>query len=249
MAATGDSRPQRVLCFSAHPDDIDFGAAGTVAKWTAEGVQVTYCIMTDGDAGGFDEAQRHGIIELRHEEQRRAAALMGVSDVRFLGQRDGYLEASHEVIRGVVALIREVRPDIVLAMHPERNWERLQKSHPDHLACGEAVTRAIYPAVENPYAYPELEAAGLRAYKVPYLWLYAGPTERENHFVDISGHEDAKLQAIRVHASQHPDIEAMDGTVRGFLQENAQRAGLPAGSSAEAFHVVTVNGASTIAGF
>lgn len=238
-----------MLCFTAHPDDIDFGAAGTIAAWTAAGVQVSYCIMTDGDAGGFDPAHREQIIEMRAEEQRRAAALVGVSDIHYLHERDGYLEPTHEVIKQVVKLIREIRPDVVLAMHPERNWDRLQKSHPDHLAVGETVTRAVYPAVENPFAYPELAEAGLEAYKLPWLWLFAGPESRENHFVDVTAHVDAKLAAIRIHASQHPDIEGMERTVRAMLAQNGERGGLPAGTSAESFHVVSVNGSNTIAGF
>lgn len=243
------TRIERVLCFAAHPDDIDFGAAGTIAAWTAAGTQVSYCIMTDGDAGGFDPEQRDEIVRLRIEEQQRAAALVGVSDIHYLHQRDGYLEASHEVIREVVRLIRQIRPDVVLAMHPERNWDRIQKSHPDHLAVGEAVTRAVYPALENPFAYPELAAAGLEAYKLPWLWLFAGPEDRENHFVDITAHVDDKLAAIHIHVSQHPDVAAMDRTVRGLLLDTAQRGGLAPGRSAEAFHVVTVNGQGTIAGF
>ena len=239
----------RVLCFAAHPDDIDFGAAGTIAAWTAAGVQVSYCIMTDGDAGGFDPAQRAEIIALRAAEQERAAALVGVTDIHYLHERDGFLEPNHQVMYGVVKLIREIRPDVVLSMHPERNWNRIQKSHPDHLAVGEAVTRAIYPAAENPYAYPELAESGLQAYKVPWLWLYAGPEERENHFVDVTGQVERKLQAIHVHVSQHPDVEAMESAVRSGMVLNARRAGLPDGRSAEAFHVVTINGPRTIAGF
>ncbi|MFC8038695.1 PIG-L deacetylase family protein [Paenarthrobacter sp. NPDC057355] len=242
-------RVERVLCFTAHPDDIDFGAAGTIAAWTAAGVQVSYCIMTDGDAGGFDPADRAGIIELRAKEQQRAAALVGVTDIHYLHERDGYLEPSHGVIKQVVKLIREIRPDIVLTMHPERNWDRLQKSHPDHLAAGEAVTRAVYPAVENPFAYPELAEAGLGAYKLPWLWFISSPEARENHFVDVSAHVAAKLEAIRVHASQHPDVAGMERVVRGMMLANGERGGLPAGASAEAFHVVSVNGSSTIAGF
>lgn len=242
-------RVERVLCFTAHPDDIDFGAAGTIAAWTAAGVEVSYCIMTDGDAGGFDPVDRERIIELREEEQKRAAALVGVHDIHYLHERDGYLEPSHGVIKQVVALIRKIRPDIVLTMHPERNWDRLQKSHPDHLAAGEAVTRAVYPAVENPFAYPELADAGLEAYKLPWLWFISSPEALENHAVDVTGHVDAKVEAIRVHASQHPDVERMERVVRDMLGANGQRAGLPAGSSAEYFHVVAVNGSATIAGF
>ncbi|MGO4803593.1 PIG-L deacetylase family protein [Arthrobacter sp. 2MCAF15] len=243
------SRIERVLCFTAHPDDIDFGAAGTVAAWTAAGVQVSYCIMTDGDAGGFDPGQREEIVRLRIAEQERAAALVGVTDIHYLHQRDGYLEPSHEVMREVVRLIRELKPDVVVSMHPERNWNRIQKSHPDHLAVGEAVTRAVYPALENPFAYPELAEAGLEAYKLPWLWLFAGPEERENHFVDVTEHVDSKLAAIHIHVSQHPDVDAMERTVRGLMLGTGARAGLPAGRSAEAFHVVTVNGQGTIAGF
>ncbi|WP_426225478.1 PIG-L deacetylase family protein [Pseudarthrobacter sp. DSP2-3-2b1] len=243
------ARVGRVLCFAAHPDDIDFGAAGTIAAWTAAGVEVSYCIMTDGDAGGFDPAHRAEIITLRAAEQRRAAEMVGVTDIHYLHERDGYLEPTHEVMKGVVKLIRELRPDVVLAMHPERNWGRLQKSHPDHLAVGEAVTRAVYPAAENPFAYPELAEAGLTAYKLPWLWLYAGPEERENHFVDVTDHVRAKLDAIHVHVSQHPDVKAMEAAVRNGMSVNARRAGLAGGRSAEAFHVVAVNGPATIAGF
>lgn len=239
----------RVLCFVAHPDDIDFGAAGTVARWSAAGVVVDYCIMTDGDAGGFSDEHRPDIVERRREEQRAAARLVGVENVHFLGHRDGYLEPSQELVAGVVELIRGVRPQIVLSMHPERNWERIQKSHPDHLACGEAVTRAIYPAVENPYAFPELAARGLEAYRVPWLWFFGGPTQLENHFVDVTDHVEDKMRALRFHASQHPDVERMDSTVRAFLAANAQRGGLAEGRSAEVFQVVPVNTEATIAGF
>lgn len=240
---------ERVLCFGAHPDDLDFGASGTVAAWTAAGVHVEYCIMTDGDAGGFDTRTAEEITETRHAEQRAAAALVGVENVHFMGERDGFLEPSHAVMKQVVELIRKVRPQVVLAMHPERNWERIQRSHPDHLACGEAVTRAVYPAVENPFSYPELEAAGLPAYKLPWLWLYGAPTERENHAVDISSVFELKLEALRQHMSQHPDVAAMERYVRTACEQKAEDYKMEAGALAEAFHVVAINAADTIAGF
>ncbi|WP_052207600.1 PIG-L deacetylase family protein [Sinomonas humi] len=239
----------KVLAFGAHPDDLDFGVAGTVSAWVAQGIEVHYGIMTDGDAGGFDPAHRAEIVAMRRDEQRAAAARVGVSEVHFLGYPDGYLEPTHEVQRDVVRLIRMLRPDVVIAQHPERNWSSLQMSHPDHLASGEAVTRAIYPATENPYAYPELEEAGFAAYRVPWLWLYGAPEERVNHVVDITDHVEAKLEAIRVHLSQHPDIAATERFVRARLAATAAGAGLQAGRLAEAFHVVTVNSPETIAGF
>ncbi|MDN3481048.1 PIG-L deacetylase family protein [Arthrobacter sp. APC 3897] len=243
------SRVQRVLAFAAHPDDIDFGAAGTVAGWTAAGAEVTYCIMTAGDAGGFEPGDRSKVTELRSSEQQAAAKLAGVWDIRFLGERDGFLAVTHEVVEQVVALIREVRPDVVLSMHPERNWNRIQASHPDHLACGEIVTRAVYPAAENPFAFPRLAEQGLEAFKVPWLWFYGAPRERENHAVDISALVETKLAAIRVHASQHPDIAGMEAAVQSMLRDNARRFGLPDGASAEVFHVVGINTEQTIAGF
>lgn len=245
-----NSATQRVLAFAAHPDDLDFGAAGTVAAMTSAGVEVQYCIMTDGDAGGFDDRDPAETVRLRHEEQRVAAARVGVSTVHFMGERDGYLEPSHDVMRQVVRLIRQVRPQIVMAMHTERNWDRIQRSHPDHLACGEAVTRAIYPAVENPFAYPELLAEeGLEAYKLPWLWLYGAPKERENGFVNITEFFGQKMDALRAHFTQHPDVEAMEKFVLEQCRANGVRANMPSDELAEGFHLVAVNADDTIAGF
>jgi LmbE family N-acetylglucosaminyl deacetylase len=241
-------RVERVLCFTAHPDDIDFGAAGTIAAWTAAGVQVSYCIMTDGDAGGFDPLDRERIIELRAEEQKRAAALVGVTDIHYLHERDGYLEPTHGVIKQVVKLIREVRPDIVLTMHPERNWDRLQKSHPDHLAAGEAVTRAVYPAwrtrsLTRSWLRPDLRPTSCRG-------CGSSPARSPGEpRCGCFGSCRRKLDASRVHASQHPDIEAMERVVRAMMLGNGERAACLTERSAEFFHVVAVNGSTTIAGF
>lgn len=243
-------KTKRVLAFGAHPDDLDFGAAGTIAAFTAAGIEVQYCIMTDGDAGGFDDRDPQETAALRHAEQKQAAEKVGVKTVHFLGERDGFLEANHEVMRKVVRLIRQVQPTIVMAMHPERNWDRIQRSHPDHLACGEAVTRAIYPAVENPFAYPELlHEEELEAYKVPWLWLYGAPKERENGFVDITDFFDKKMDALRAHFTQHPDVAAMERFVLQQCIANGQRAQYDEQRLAEAFHLVAVNADDTIAGF
>ena len=124
---------ERALCVLAHPDDVDFGSAGTVATWTAAGTEVTYCIVTDGDAGGFDETPRHEMGPLRQAEQRAAAAAVGVEDVRFLGYPDGRLELSLDLRRDISRVIRQVRPQRVLTSSPERFWERIGASHPDHM--------------------------------------------------------------------------------------------------------------------
>jgi LmbE family N-acetylglucosaminyl deacetylase len=254
----------RVLAFGAHPDDLDFGAAATVAGLTRAGVEVTYCVMTDGDAGGFDPGDRHAIDDRRQQEQRDAATLLGVRDVEFMGERDGYLEPSHEVIEQVVALMRRHRPDAVIAMHPERDWSRLQRSHPDHLAAGEAVVRAAYPAVENPFAYPGLAEQGLQAFKLRWLVLFGGPAPLTNLVLDVTGTEQLKLQALRHHVSQHPDVPRMEAFVLGAMADlyrtwspgpeaggEGERQAGPAGVEryAEAFHLVAVNDESTISGF
>ena len=153
---------------TAHPDDVDFGAAGTVAAFTAAGVEVTYCIVTDGDAGGSDRPMpRVEMAALRQDEQRAAAAVVGVSDVRFLGHPDGMVQATLELRRDISRVIRQVRPERVITQSPERNWDAIFASHPDHLAAGEAAVCAVYPDARNPFAHPELlDEEGLEPWSV-----------------------------------------------------------------------------------
>ena len=142
---------------TAHPDDVDFGAAGTVAAFTAAGVEVTYCIVTNGDAGGSDRTMsRAEMAALRQDEQRAAAAVVGVTDVRFLGHPDGMVQATLGLRRDISRVIRQVRPERVITQSPERNWDAIYASHPDHLAAGEAAVCAVYPDARNPFAHPEL---------------------------------------------------------------------------------------------
>jgi LmbE family N-acetylglucosaminyl deacetylase len=234
------SAVSRALVVTAHPDDVDFGAAGTVAQWRAEGTVITYCVVTDGDAGGFDPAiPREQIPGIRRAEQIAAGACIGVTDVRFLGYRDGHLSASMDVRRDISRVIREVRPERVLIQSPERNWERIPASHPDHLAAGEAAMCAIYPDARNPFAHPELLGEeGLEAWIVPEVWLMGGP--HPTHAVDVTEYFDAKIQAICAHESQiaHPD--QVTERVREWLREAANRADLPEGRMAEMFQVVTI---------
>src|SRR5262245_8675844 len=171
-----DDGVERVLVITAHPDDVDFGAAGAVAVWTSKGIEVTYCIVTDGDAGGFDPSvPRDRIGGIRQAEQRAAADAVGVTDVRFLGYPDGRVEFSLELRRDLSRVIRQVRPQRVVTQAPERNYERIYASHPDHLATGEAALCAVYPDARNPYAHPELADDGYEAWTVPEVWIM-GPT-------------------------------------------------------------------------
>lgn len=238
MLPDGPGGVERALVITAHPDDVDFGAAGTVAGMVDAGIEVTYCVITDGDAGGFDPAvPRSEIPAIRRAEQIAAAKVLGVRDVRFLGYRDGELAVSHELRRDISRVIRQVRPQRALIQSPDRNWQRIQASHPDHLAAGDAAIQAIYPDARNPFAHPSLLAdEGLEAWTVEETWVFATPTP--NHWVDVTAAFDRKLAAIGAHASQLPDPEAIAGRVREWMTATAADGGLPEGRLAEAFMVV-----------
>lgn len=229
---------ERALVVVAHPDDIDFAAAGTIAMWVEAGIEVTYCLVTDGDAGGFDDTPRERMAGLRREEQTAAAAAIGVTEVRFLGHPDGRLYVTDEVRRDISRVIREVQPQRVLTQSPERSWDRLPASHPDHLATGEATTIAVYPDARNPFAHPELLADGLEAWTVRELWLMGGPTP--GHFVDVTETFDRKMAALFCHVSQVGHRPEIADVVRGWGTRTAQAAGLPEGRLAEAFQVVPI---------
>ncbi len=235
-----DTPIDRALVVTAHPDDVDFGAAGTVASWVQTGIEVTYCVITDGDAGGFDpNVPREQIPAIRRSEQIAAAAVVGVSDVRFLGYRDGELTVSHELRRDISRVIRQVRPQRILIQSPDRNWSRLPASHPDHMAAGEAAIQAVYPDARNPFAHPSLlHDEGLEDWTVTQVWVMASPTV--NTYVDITDVADAKLRAIGAHASQLPDPEAISQRVHGWLTATAAQAGFADGRLAEAFFVTEV---------
>jgi LmbE family N-acetylglucosaminyl deacetylase len=234
-----DSEVTRILCVAAHPDDLDFGAAGTTAGWTDAGIAVTYLLCTRGDQGGFDDTPREEMPRLREAEQRAAAEQVGVRDVRFLdGFRDGWLDPTHELQREIVRVIRQVRPQRMLIQSAERNWARIGASHPDHLAAGEASIRAVYPAARNAFAYPELLAdEGLEPWTVREVWLMADPNA--DHFVEIGKAFGRKLDALHAHASQTSHMDDLETMLRGWGARTAAAAGLPEGSLAEAFRIVS----------
>ncbi len=235
-----DGRPvTRVLAVMAHPDDVDFGAGGTVKAWTDAGIEVTYCLVTNGDAGGFDpDVPRSEIPGIRQSEQRAAGAALGVTDVRFLGYVDGELSVSHELRRDISRVIRQVRPDRMLIQSPDRNWQRIQASHPDHLAAGDAAIQAVYPDARNPFAHPSLlQDEGLEEWAVPEVWVLASPTP--NQFVDVTDNFAAKIAALRAHASQTSHMDDLEARIREWTGRQAQQAGLPEGRLAEAFMVVS----------
>ncbi|WP_308259146.1 PIG-L deacetylase family protein [Pseudonocardia sp. H11422] len=232
---------ERVLVVTAHPDDVDFGAAGTAAAWVKAGIDVAYCICTSGDAGGHDDTPRTEMGPLREAEQRAAAAELGVKDLRFLGYPDGRLLPGLELRRDISREIRRFRPDRVLTQSPEIWWRRIGASHPDHRAAGEATLAAVYPDARNPFAHPELLADdGLDAWTVPEMWIMGTPDERLNHAVDITDTFDRKLAALQAHASQTAHMGDLGARLRPWHTHWAKTFGLPEGRLAEAFQVVSV---------
>jgi LmbE family N-acetylglucosaminyl deacetylase len=231
-----------VLVVTAHPDDVDFGAAGAVATFTSAGVAVTYCIVTDGDAGGSDlDMSRADMAALRRDEQRAAAATVGVDDVRFLGHPDGMVVASLALRRDISRVIRQVRPQRVLTQSPERNWDSMYASHPDHLASGEAAVCAVYPDARNPFAHPELlKDEGLEPWTVGEIWIMGPMITGASTAVETTATVDRKVNALLCHRSQIGDPDGVADRIRTWARASGQAAGLPEGSSAEMFRVVSI---------
>jgi len=233
-----DADIERILVICAHPDDVDFGAAGTVACWTDAGIHVTYCLVTDGDAGGFDPSvPRSEMGPLRRREQTAAAAEVGVKDLVFLGHPDGMVEASLALRRDLSRVIRQVRPQRVLTQSPVRNLARIYASHPDHLATGEAALCAVYPDARNPFTFTELlTEEDLEAWTVAEVWLMGGP--EADHAVDVTDQVERKIAALRSHESQHTDPTGTAERVRGWLSLVGAQFELGEGRLGEAFRVV-----------
>lgn len=225
--------PRRVLVVGAHPDDIDFGVAGSVARWVREGVHVVYCVITDGSAGSNEpDTDLVALVKLRQEEQRAAAAAVGVEDVRFLGYRDGILQPTLELRRALTRIIRDVRPDRVVCQDPTTVFAGDGYiNHPDHRAAGEATIYAVFPSAESRPIFPELLEEGLEPHHVDEVYLNL--TMNPNTYLDISATIETKMSALLCHQSQ--------GTAESvaWLRERNAEAGNEAGYDyAEVFRVM-----------
>jgi LmbE family N-acetylglucosaminyl deacetylase len=228
---------QRVLVVVAHPDDADFAAAGTVATWVAQGIEVSYCLVTDGDAGGDDPTvPRAQVPVLRRAEQTAAAKEVGVDDIVWLGYRDGQVMVSLPLRRDIARVIRKIRPQRVVAPSPERSYQRVYASHPDHMAVGEATLCAVYPDARNPFAFPELAGDGLEPHMVDEVWLMTPPDP--DTFIDVTEAFERKVAALRAHASQTARMEDLPGMLRAWMGATAVQGGLAPGRLAESFRLV-----------
>ncbi|HAZ32225.1 MAG TPA: PIG-L domain-containing protein [Acidimicrobiaceae bacterium] len=228
---------ERALVITAHPDDVDFGAAGTIANLTDLGATVTYCIVTDGQAGGFDDSiPRPKMASTRREEQTEAASKVGVSDLVFLGWMDGEVESGLELRHDLSRVIRKYRPQVVLTQSPALNLRRIYASHPDHIAVAQSAIAAVYPDARNPYAFTDLITDGLEPWAVDEIWVMGHPEPDE--FVEITPQIERKISALLCHESQHRDPSGMMDRVREWNAETAQVAGFGGDAFAEAFTVV-----------
>lgn len=240
MTPLDDSEIKRVLVVMAHPDDCDFGAGGTIAQWTARGIHVSYCIITNGDQGGEESGiPLEQMATVRQKEQRDAGKALGVTDITYLNYRDGWLAPSMELRKDIVKAIRIAKPDRMVVQSPERNYERVFASHPDHLAAGETAVQAVYPDARNPFAFTDLKDAGFEPWRVREVWMTGSPNP--NHFVDITETFPKKIAALHAHVSQTAHNKELEKMVREWGERNAQANGLAVGRIAEIFQVMNTD--------
>lgn len=229
--------PDRVLVVAAHPDDIEFGAAGTIARWINEGATVRYLLVTRGDKGSDDPAtDMAALAELREREQRTAATEIGVDGVEFLDEPDGQVEPSLRLRERITHVIRSFRPEVVMTHDPtvlfvNNEWV----NHPDHRAVGQVTVDAVFPTARDPLNFREHLEAGLEAWKVAELFLWS--TNEANQLVDIGGTMERKIDALRHHGSQFRSFDEIARWVRRRSEELGERAGYHA---AEGFRRVTL---------
>jgi LmbE family N-acetylglucosaminyl deacetylase len=193
---------EKVMVVSAHPDDPDFGAGGSVARLADSGAEVTYVIVTDGRQGGEDPNQKDSeLVAIRQREQRAAARVLGVKKVEFLGYKDGHLSPDLKLRRDIVRMIRKHKPELVITHIPGRVLDApMGGSHPDHLAVGEATMAAVYPDSRNPRAFRSLLKEGLKPHEVKEVWIPFWT--QGDYYVDVSKTLDRKIEALKKHKSQ-----------------------------------------------
>lgn len=204
---------KRVLIVMAHPDDGEFSAGGTIAKWAAEGRDIHYCLITDGQVGdaGDNEITSEDLAKVRQREAQAAADALGVQHpVRFLHYFDSKLEPTLELRMDIARVIRQVRPDVVICSDPTRRWSgQGYINHPDHRAGGEATLSAIMPLASTRLATPQLAAEGLAPHNVKEI--YISGAEQPDRYVDIGGFLEKKVAALKAHASQMRDWDPTQG--------------------------------------
>ena len=228
--------PESALAIVAHPDDIEFTCAGTLARWRQGGAKIAYVLCTSGDAGIADPAlTRAQAAAIREAEALEAARILGVTDVTFLRYPDGLLVATLELRQKLVREIRRFRPEVVVTGDPTLVWAGEDYiNHPDHRAASLAAVEAVFPAAGQPHVFEELAAEGLRPHKIRKL--YCTNWRGANTFVSIEDTIDQKIEALRAHKSQMRDWDP-GPRIREWASDRAKSMEM---QYAEAFHVVTL---------
>jgi LmbE family N-acetylglucosaminyl deacetylase len=225
--------PKIVLGIAAHPDDLDFGAAGTMAAFAAAGAEVHYLILTDGSKGSEDpDITSAELVKIREAEQRAAVKAIGGKSVQFLGYPDGELEVTMELKKEIIKVIRTIKPDVVITMDPSMIYSSTRGfiNHPDHRAAGQATLDAVFPLARDHLTFPELYAAGYKPHKTKTVLLIN--FEDSNFITNITDTFDTKIAALQAHASQVSNI----AETKVWLSEMAGRIGSKAGATyGEAF--------------
>lgn len=234
---THDYIPQRAMFIFAHPDDIEFGSAGTAAKWAKYGSQITYVLITDGNVGSHDATfDKEKLAETRRQEQNAAAQVAGVQQVIYLGYHDGMLEPTLELRQALVKLIRQHKPNVVVCGDPRSVFPSDDYiNHPDHRAAAIAAVEAVFPACEMRLLYPEFEAEGIMPHKVNHVYISYAPDA--NVYVDISETMPLKIEALRQHSSQFGDWDPSE-MVTNWSKETGKQVGF---AYAEAYRRLTLN--------
>ena len=233
MASDG-AHYQRAMVVVAHPDDAEWGCAGTVAKWCAEGWEVVYVLCTDGSKGSEDPEMTSGrLVEIRKQEQLNAGKVLGLKDIVFLGYEDSMLEPTLELRRDIAREIRRHRPDVLICMNPVRSVDgEGYLGHPDHFASGEAALSAVFPSSRDRLTFTELLREGLEPHKVKEVWMmFHGDTA--DKFVDVSAYMDTAVDALKQHQTQVSKEDAEVG-MRQWRNSTGQKVGF---EFAEAFKV------------
>jgi LmbE family N-acetylglucosaminyl deacetylase len=228
--------PESAMAIVAHPDDIEFSCAGTLARWAIAGARVSYVLCTSGDVGiATPGMTREKAAEIREEEARRAAKIAGATEIIFLREPDGLLQASLDLRKKIVREIRRFKPEVVITGDPTVVFaSEYYINHPDHRAAATAALDAVFPAAGQPNLFQELESEGLRAHKVRKVFIYG--QQQSELFLSIDDTIEIKLSALRAHKSQFPHWDPGE-RVKQWASERAKDKGM---QYAEAFRVITL---------
>ena len=202
----------RVMFVAAHPDDPEFLAGGTIARLAKEGREITYVVVTNGNKGSSDRAvTSEQLAPIRAEEQRRAARVLGVERVEFLGYEDGEVEDTRDLRRDVTRQIRRWRPELIITLNPQRTYNNFPGWHRDHRTTGRVVLDCVYPLARDHLSFPEL----LHEYEPHTVReVYQIQWDQPRLVIDITDTMELKLEAIRCHASQVRDFKTVEARMR-----------------------------------